>query len=113
MPATRSTLASVPAIGGICLFPVTVAKYFLAPAMVANIGRRFPRRNRRVRTLACNSLIGEDTAITECKGPSIMAGMVERKLSELGISLPTPASPVANYIPFVRAGTLLFVSGQL
>ncbi len=42
-----------------------------------------------------------------------MAGMVERKLSELGISLPTPASPVANYIPFVRAGTLLFVSGQL
>jgi enamine deaminase RidA (YjgF/YER057c/UK114 family) len=42
-----------------------------------------------------------------------MAGMVERKISELGISLPTPASPVANYIPFVRAGTLLFVSGQL
>jgi enamine deaminase RidA (YjgF/YER057c/UK114 family) len=44
---------------------------------------------------------------------NIMAGTVERKLSELGISLPTPASPVANYIPFVRAGALVFVSGQV
>jgi enamine deaminase RidA (YjgF/YER057c/UK114 family) len=42
-----------------------------------------------------------------------MAGMVEKKLSELGISLPTPQSPVANYVPFVRTGTLLFVSGQI
>jgi enamine deaminase RidA (YjgF/YER057c/UK114 family) len=44
---------------------------------------------------------------------NIMAGRVERKLSELGISLPTPASPVANYIPFVRVGALVFVSGQI
>ena len=42
-----------------------------------------------------------------------MAGTVEKKLAELGIVLPTPASPVANYIPFVRAGALLFVSGQI
>ena len=42
-----------------------------------------------------------------------MAGMVEKKLAELGIVLPTPASPVANYIPFVRVGALLFVSGQI
>ena len=42
-----------------------------------------------------------------------MAGMFERKLTELGISLPKPASPVANYVPFVRVGTLLFVSGQV
>ena len=42
-----------------------------------------------------------------------MAGMVEKKLAELGIVLPTPASPVANYVPFVRAGRLLFVSGQI
>src|SRR6516165_10225975 len=42
-----------------------------------------------------------------------MAGTVEKKLAELGIALPTPASPVANYIPFVRVGTLLFVSGQI
>ena len=42
-----------------------------------------------------------------------MAGTVEKKLSELGIVLPTPASPIANYIPFTRVGTLLFVSGQI
>ena len=42
-----------------------------------------------------------------------MAGTVEKKLAELGITLPTPASPVANYIPFVRVGALLFVSGQI
>jgi enamine deaminase RidA (YjgF/YER057c/UK114 family) len=38
---------------------------------------------------------------------------VEAKLAELGITLPTPAAPVANYIPFVRTGSLLVVSGQI
>ena len=42
-----------------------------------------------------------------------MAKMVEGKLAELGISLPTPASPLANYVPFVRSGTVLFGSGQV
>jgi enamine deaminase RidA (YjgF/YER057c/UK114 family) len=42
-----------------------------------------------------------------------MAGMVEKKLASLGIRLPTPASPIANYVPFVRSGSLLVVSGQL
>jgi len=42
-----------------------------------------------------------------------MAGTVDKKLGELGIVLPTPAAPVANYIPFVRVGALLFVSGQI
>ena len=36
-----------------------------------------------------------------------------KRLEELGIVLPKPAAPVANYVPTVRAGTLLFVSGQL
>ena len=36
-----------------------------------------------------------------------------RRLEELGIVLPKPAAPVANYMPTVRAGSLLFVSGQL
>jgi enamine deaminase RidA (YjgF/YER057c/UK114 family) len=40
-------------------------------------------------------------------------GAVEKKLTELGITLPTPAAPVANYVPFVRTGSLLVVSGQL
>src|SRR5437660_12400959 len=42
-----------------------------------------------------------------------MAQMVEKKLAELGITLPTPASPIANYVGFVRTGSLLFVSGQI
>jgi enamine deaminase RidA (YjgF/YER057c/UK114 family) len=42
-----------------------------------------------------------------------MAGLVEKKLAELGITLPTPAAPMANYVGFVRTGSLLFVSGQL
>ena len=42
-----------------------------------------------------------------------MAGTVEKKLADLGIVLPTPAAPVANYVGFVRTGNLLIVSGQL
>ncbi len=42
-----------------------------------------------------------------------MAGMVEKKLAALGITLPTPAAPIANYVPFVRSGNMLIVSGQL
>ncbi len=42
-----------------------------------------------------------------------MAGMVEKKLSELGVVLKEPAAPVANYVPFVRTGNLLMVSGQI
>jgi len=42
-----------------------------------------------------------------------MAGMIEKKLASLGISLPTPANPIANYVPFVRSGNLLVISGQL
>jgi enamine deaminase RidA (YjgF/YER057c/UK114 family) len=38
---------------------------------------------------------------------------VEQKLAALGIVLPTPAAPIANYVGFVRAGSLLAVSGQL
>lgn len=38
---------------------------------------------------------------------------VEAKLKELGVTLPTPAAPVANYVPCVRTGNLLVVSGQL
>ena len=42
-----------------------------------------------------------------------MAGSIEKRLSELGITLPTPALPAANYVPTVVTGKLLFISGQL
>lgn len=38
---------------------------------------------------------------------------IERRLKELGITLPTPAAPVANYVPYVVHGSLLVISGQL
>ena len=42
-----------------------------------------------------------------------MAGRIEARLKEMGIELPEPVVPLAQYVPFVRAGDLLFVSGQL
>jgi enamine deaminase RidA (YjgF/YER057c/UK114 family) len=42
-----------------------------------------------------------------------MAGTVEGKLKELGVSLKEPAKPIANYVPYVRTGNLLTVSGQI
>ena len=37
----------------------------------------------------------------------------EAKLKELGVTLPDPQKPVANYVPAVRVGDLLFLSGVL
>src|ERR1700716_4529657 len=42
-----------------------------------------------------------------------MAGAIEQKLRAQGVVLHEPASPVANYVGFVRTGNLLFVSGQV
>jgi enamine deaminase RidA (YjgF/YER057c/UK114 family) len=39
--------------------------------------------------------------------------IAEGKLKDLGIVLPTPPAPVANYVGFVRTGSLLVVSGQI
>ena len=42
-----------------------------------------------------------------------MAGRVEMKLAELGISLPAPMPPIANDVPYVVTGNLVAVSGQV
>lgn len=42
-----------------------------------------------------------------------MGETIEKRLSDLGITLPTPAAPVANYVAFSRTGNLLLTSGQL
>jgi enamine deaminase RidA (YjgF/YER057c/UK114 family) len=42
-----------------------------------------------------------------------MAGTIDAKLAELGITLPTPMAPIANYVPFVVSGDLVVVSGQV
>jgi enamine deaminase RidA (YjgF/YER057c/UK114 family) len=38
---------------------------------------------------------------------------VEDRLSELNITLPEPATPVANYVPFVVSGNIVSISGQI
>ena len=40
-------------------------------------------------------------------------GEVANRLREMNIVLPNPAAPVANYVAWTRAGSLLFISGQL
>ena len=42
-----------------------------------------------------------------------MAGRIDARLKELGISLPTPMPPIANYVPYVVTGDLVLVSGQV
>jgi len=42
-----------------------------------------------------------------------MAGRVDARLAELRIELPQAAAPVANYVPAVRSGDLLFIAGQI
>ena len=39
--------------------------------------------------------------------------MIEEKLKELGIELPTPPNPAGSYIPVVTTGNLAFISGQI
>jgi enamine deaminase RidA (YjgF/YER057c/UK114 family) len=41
-----------------------------------------------------------------------MSGAIEARLKTLGISLPPVPTPVANYVPFVITGQLVFLSGQ-
>ncbi|GJD68851.1 RidA family protein [Methylobacterium gnaphalii] len=38
---------------------------------------------------------------------------VKERLEKLGLTLPKAAAPVANYVPFVRVGNLVIISGQI
>ena len=42
-----------------------------------------------------------------------MAGIIDSRLAELGITLPNAAAPAANYVPAVQSGSMLYISGQL
>jgi enamine deaminase RidA (YjgF/YER057c/UK114 family) len=42
-----------------------------------------------------------------------MPGRIEARLKELSLELPVPSTPGANYVPFVRSGALVFLTGQL
>ena len=42
-----------------------------------------------------------------------MSGKIEARLKELGIDLPQPTAPLANYVPFTVSGSLVFIAGQI
>ncbi|AJW70537.1 RidA family protein [Nitrosopumilus adriaticus] len=39
--------------------------------------------------------------------------MIEEKIESLGIKLPTPPTPAGSYVPVIKTGNLLFISGQI
>lgn len=42
-----------------------------------------------------------------------MSGEIAARLRDLGLELPPAPSPVANYVPYLVSGNLLFISGQI
>ena len=42
-----------------------------------------------------------------------MAGKIDARLAQLGITLPPPSAPIGSYLPFVVTGDLVVISGQL
>lgn len=40
-------------------------------------------------------------------------GKIETQLAKLGVILPEPVAPVANYVPYVASGNLIYISGQV
>lgn len=38
---------------------------------------------------------------------------IDARIEELGLTLPAAAAPAANYVPYVKTGNLVFVSGQI
>jgi enamine deaminase RidA (YjgF/YER057c/UK114 family) len=42
-----------------------------------------------------------------------MAGKIDAKLAEIGVTIPTPGEPAGNYVGFVITGNLVFLAGQV
>jgi len=85
----------------------------IAATTIAGSTRLACIRRRDARNKATRSDPDRERARIQLKWGRNMAGTVEQKLAAQGVVLHEPASPVANYVGFVRTGNLLFVSGQV
>lgn len=58
--------------------------------------------------------LGAASSFITAGGAAVAAtSSVEKRLSELGITLPEPAAPVAVYVPFRKVGNQVFIAGQI
>ena len=56
----------------------------------------------------------EDTAVAQEAEPEVAAGtVVADRLAELGVELPEPSAPVANYVRATTSGNLVFLAGHI
>eukprot|EP00929_Paragymnodinium_shiwhaense_P050086 TRINITY_DN25245_c0_g1_i1.p1 TRINITY_DN25245_c0_g1~~TRINITY_DN25245_c0_g1_i1.p1 ORF type:complete len:158 (+),score=44.77 TRINITY_DN25245_c0_g1_i1:98-571(+) len=42
-----------------------------------------------------------------------MAGIVEKRLAQLGVKIPAAPAPAANYLPWRRSGNIVYIAGQI
>lgn len=47
------------------------------------------------------------------RAPAARMVHTEKKIEELGFTLPPPAKPLATYVPWVKTGNLIFISGHI
>ena len=59
------------------------------------------------------SLLAGLAALTLSAAPASSSSSPEEKLAALGLTLPASSTPVANYVPAVRTGNLIFLAGHL
>jgi enamine deaminase RidA (YjgF/YER057c/UK114 family) len=52
-------------------------------------------------------------SFANAKLEEFMAGKIDERLAELGITLPEASVPQANYVPYTVSGNLVFISGQV
>jgi enamine deaminase RidA (YjgF/YER057c/UK114 family) len=64
-----------------------------------------------MRDLGRRAALGAAALLLPCGSPRSQTASAEARLRERGITLPGVQAPVANYVPFVRTGNLVFTAG--
>ncbi len=76
---------------------------------------RHPLRHERFRPRLRRCVLGIILLAVLVLAPSVVSAQQaspEARLKALGLQLPTPPTPIASYVPVVRAGNLVFLAGQ-